>query len=95
MSNKFKDVLVEPETEILLSKETKFDQYDVLFEIWSWDGIHGQSLVFLTEDIQELSEEEIRSCQALPLIENDSGITVTQSDSPFTFVNFNFEVDQD
>ncbi len=57
MSNKFKDVSVEPDTQNLLNEE----------EI--------KSMVF-----------------ASPLVENDSYMTVTQSDSPFTFVNFNFEV---
>lgn len=60
MKEKFKDLPVEEDTQIILSTEAKIAEYEVVYQKWHWDGIHAESIIFFNKDVAELSEE--RSC---------------------------------
>ena len=59
MSSKFENVTVDEGTKILVQLDTKFGDIDVRYEKWIWDGITGENLIFLSEDIAQLTENEI------------------------------------
>jgi hypothetical protein len=92
MSDKFDSVPVEKDTTILFSQVAKWGEVDVLYQKWFWDGITAASVIFISEDVQQMSDntlkQEVKNSQ---IVNKDSQITIKRSDSGFTFVNFNFE----
>ena len=94
MSDKFKNVPVDADTNILFSTEANLGEYDVLYQKWSWDGIIAESVIFVSEDVAELSDAEIEAeVRTLPLVEEESQMTIKRAESGFTFANFNFEAE--
>lgn len=94
MTEKFNNVPVENDTKIIFQQEAKFGEYDVLYQKWSWDGLMAESVIFATEDIAALNEEQITNeVKSSPLVNTDSSITFKRDSSGYTFVNFNFNCD--
>jgi len=92
MTDKFKNVPVEEETRILFRKEAKLGNYEVLYEMWSWEGIQAESIIFATDDVSEMTDEELeKEVRKSPLVKKESAVTIKRLDAGFTFVNFNFE----
>ena len=92
MSSKFEAVPVEKDTKIFFQQEAKLGEYDVLYQKWFWDGITAESIIFLTDDISDLADDEIESyVKSSPLVKQNSKFTLTHSETGFTFVNFNFD----
>ena len=46
MKSRFNVVPSETDTRILYQQEGKLSGYDVRYEIWRWDGIEAESIVF-------------------------------------------------
>jgi len=91
MSNKFKNVPVEWDTKILFQQEIKLEDKDVIYQIWDWDGIKANSIIFISKDIDHQTDEELKNIiKKMPLYKANSEITLKRDES-FTFVNFNFE----
>ena len=92
MTEKFKDLPVEEDTQIISSIEARIKQYDVVYQKWYWSGIHAESIIFYNEDVANLTEEQIKkevaSCTAI--VKEDSDMTYKKGEK-YTFVNFNFE----
>jgi hypothetical protein len=64
---------------------------EALYERWSWDGVLGETIVFVSQEVIALSDKELEEVvRQSPLVEADSQITIKRADSGFTFVNFNF-----
>jgi len=92
--DKFKNVPVEEDTKIIFREESILGEYEVLYEKWFWDGISAESIIFANEDVAELKDNEIESIvKKSPLLKKGSSMTLTRSESGFTFVNFNFEAE--
>lgn len=92
MRKKFDDVPVDKDTRVLFRQEAKLGKYDVLYEMWSWEGISAESIIFANDDVADLTDEEIeQETRKSPLVKEGSQITLKRLDSGFTFVNFNFE----
>ena len=92
MTDKFKTVPVEEDTRILFRQEAQFGTYEVLYEMWSWEGISAESIIFASDDISDLTDEELeQEVRKSPLVKKESAVTIKRLDSGFTFVNFNFE----
>ena len=94
MTEKFKDIPVEDDTQIIASLEAKIGEYDVLYQKWYWDGIYAESLIFFNDDIAELTEEQIKNevAKCTALVKEDSQLIYKKLDK-YTFVNFNFITD--
>ncbi len=91
--DKFIDITVDRDTRILYRNPIKVGNYDALYEIWSWDGIHGTSVIFVSEEVEDLSEEEIIRLVCSALNKDDlSKYTISDGESKYRFVNFGFEV---
>jgi hypothetical protein len=92
MQSKFKQVPVDEDTRILYQHEAKLADYDILHQMWSWDGVTAESIIFDSKDVSGLSDNELEGeVRKSPILKNDSSITLTRTASGFTFANFNFE----
>lgn len=92
MNKKFNNVPLDSDTTILEQKEIKINNLDALHQIWNWDGLKGESLIFCNEDFSEISQDElIEKCQKTKLLEHGSTPTYKKNSNGFTFVNFNFK----
>ncbi len=90
---KFDNVPTEADTAITLSLESKFGEYDVLYQQWIWDGIQANSLIFDNDDIADIELQSlIEEVRNSPLV-NDFREKITSSvNKQYTFINFNFLV---
>ena len=92
MTDKFKNVPVEIDTRILFRQEAKLGEHAVLYEMWTWEGISAESIIFASGDISDLNDEELElEVRKSPLVNSDSAITIKRLPAGYTFVNFNFE----
>jgi hypothetical protein len=89
---KFDNVPTEADTAITLSLESKFGEYDVLYQQWIWDGIQANSLIFDNDDIADIELQSlIEEVRNSPLVNDMSKELTTKLSKQFTFINFNFE----
>ena len=90
MSNKFKNIPVEEDTKILMSSPMRWGELDIVYQKWNWEGIRAESIIFLNEDVKEMSDEALESVvRDGPIVREGSQMTIKKGDD-FTFVNFNF-----
>lgn len=88
----FNDVSLDPETRLLFETEAKLDDYDVLYQRWSWSGVLAESFIFHTADLMDLDDAALEAlARRSPIIQPDSAITTTRGEQ-YTFVNFNFVI---
>lgn len=88
--SKFADIPCGSDTRMLYQKEVKLGEYDCLFEVWSWDGILANSFAFLSNDIKDITDEElIALLKASPIWEGRDDLRVNRGTAGFTFVTFN------
>ncbi|MEX1346406.1 MAG: hypothetical protein AB1Z31_01635 [Desulfobacterales bacterium] len=91
MKSRFNVVPIETDTTILFQQEGKLDEFSVRFEIWSWDGIEAESIIFLNADVVGLTDQEIKTlARKSPIVKEGSAMTLNRS-TDFIFCNFNFE----
>ena len=96
IQGKFTDVLVDEDTTVILEKIGTLDQYEVLYQAWSWDGINAESIIFLSEDVSDLSDEQLKALvKSSPLVNQESKLTVNDRSGKYSFVNFNFKQNED
>ncbi|MEO5787752.1 MAG: hypothetical protein ACOH2D_00405 [Gelidibacter sp.] len=91
MTEKFKDIPVEEDTQIIASVKANIAEYDVVYQKWHWDGIYAESVIFFNDDVAGLTEEQIKKEVALctDMVKENSQMTFNKGDK-YTFVNFNF-----
>jgi hypothetical protein len=90
MNDKFKQIPVEIDTTIISRKEVNVASYEALYEIWSWDGVTAESIIFDSKDVAHLTDSEIEEMiLTLSFFKRESSVTLKRS-TDFTFVNFNF-----
>ena len=94
MNNKFDAVPIEKDTTVLFQLNATLGDYDVLYQMWNWDGITAESFIFLSTDILKLTDDEVKTlAKSSPMIKNDSELTMVRHEDGYTFVNFNFKAD--
>jgi hypothetical protein len=90
---KFDNVPTEADTAITLSLESKFGEYDVLYQQWIWDGIQANSLIFDNDDIADVELQSlIEEVRNSPLVNHTSKELTTKLSEQFTLISFNFEL---
>ena len=93
MSDKFDKIPVEEDTRILFSSPMRFDPYDIVYQKWNWEGITAESIIFMSEDVAGMSDEELeQKVKSSPIVTEDSVMTISRGEV-YTFVNFNFVTD--
>lgn len=61
MKDKFENVPVEADTRILFrDNNVKVGERTARYEMWSWDGIHGESLIFSADNVLGLTDEDFK-----------------------------------
>ena len=94
MNNKFTAVPIEQDTNILFQLNATLEDFDVLYQVWSWDGVTAESFIFLSSDISDLTDDEVKTlAKSSPMIKADSEFTMVRHEDGYTFVNFNFKAD--
>ena len=84
----------DPDTEILVRIDINIENLHAAYEIWHWDGIVGESLIFDSNDVTGLSEKElIRLLCKNKLIEITSDYTIKTTEDGLLFISFNFVSD--
>lgn len=72
--------------------EAELDGHPVMVESWYWEGISGQSLIFIESDVSELTDQDlVDRVRTAMLVDPDSEITLRRNDG-FVFVNYAFEI---
>lgn len=91
MATKFDSVPLDNETLIVGQNEVVIDGYDALHQVWNWEGITAESLIFLSADVDGLEDDDLKHLLvSATLAAPGAPITVSHSDSGYTFLNFNF-----
>ena len=95
--SKFDNVGNDPDTKILFQTPAHFGEYDVLYQKWSFTGLIGESLIFLSKDIKNITMAELENdIRHSPMVKDSSKeITTSSGKSEYTFFNFNFLMDDD
>ena len=94
MNNKFTTVPIENGTNILFELNATLEDYDILYQMWNWDGVTAESFIFLSSDIVNLTDEEVKTlAKSSPMIKADSDLTMNRHEESYTFINFNFKAD--
>ena len=95
MKEKFKNAPLDEGTRLTASNLVDLGEYEALHQVWRWEGIKGESVIFADEDVEALSEEEIKKLvrESGMLEDKGSKLTFSQKGTGFTFVNFNFSID--
>ena len=94
LTNKFTAVPIEQDTNILFQLNATLEDYDVLYQVWIWDGVTAESFIFLSSDISDLTDDEVKTlAKSSPMIKADSDLTMVRHEDGYTFVNFNFKAD--
>ncbi len=94
MPKKFLKVPKDKDTRILFESEMKLHEFDVLYQKWFWDGITAESIIFSSDEITHLDDNDILAkVRCSDIVNQESQLTIKHSESGFTFINFNFESD--
>lgn len=97
IQDKFKNIRKEPDTLIQAIKYLNLDGLDCRYEFWEWEGVEAESLIFCTQEVNELTDAFCRKligkiCKG----DLDTPIDFTsKSDEEFTYLNFNFKIKGD
>ena len=57
--SKFNNIPEQKDTKIIFREETRFGDFDVVYEKWKWDGILAESIIFDEDDVSELDDDEM------------------------------------
>jgi len=89
--NKFDFVPLDEGTVITLSIEKKFNDFDVLFQKWTYEGVQAESLIFANADRDHLTDDLLFNMVRDDPINTGGDPTIKRTDN-YTFVNFNFVI---
>jgi len=89
---KFSNIIAEVDTKIISIDYINLNGFDSRHEVWSWDGIMAESLIFCTNDFKN-PENEVLSIVEKYIKEkfNEKKHTI-KIKGDFVFFNYNFEV---
>ena len=88
--NNFKDVPKDLDTQIIEQSEIILNGISVLKQKWNWDGIFANSLIFNSNDVEALSDNELLEFIKKSGIQINSSVTYSNTNG-YRFVNYNFE----
>ncbi len=57
MMSKFNNIPEQKDTKIIFRAETRFGDFDVVYEKWEWDGILAESIIFDEDDVSEMDDD--------------------------------------
>lgn len=96
MNEKFANVPMESDTRLLTQADAQVKGIDALYQIWIWEGITAESLIFANADVADLDELALKALVSDSIYAKNESIdkmTYSQSQTGYTFINFNFKTD--
>ena len=60
MDNKFKNVPLDEDTRLKSSRKIELEGLNALHQVWIWEDVRGESVIFADDDVKDLTEEEIK-----------------------------------
>jgi len=94
MNEKFKNIPVDDDTKIIFESTMKFEENDILYQKWFWDGIYGESIIFIADDVKHLNDDKLKKYVAMSdMVENKDKVTVGQRRDEYVFASFNFKTE--
>ena len=95
MNEKFANVPMDSDILLLLQADAQINGIDALYQKWILEGITADSLIFANIDVADIDEIALKTLvseSAFAIEKRIEKMTYSESESGFTFVNFNFEV---
>jgi len=92
MDSKFENVTMDSDTRLLSQETLKTGEWDALFQACKWDGIYGESLIYVLSEVEHMGDEELKKL-ALESgrVKKVSEFTIGRNDETgYVFINFNF-----
>ena len=90
---KFDDVEIEKDTKIISVKYINIEGYDCRCEVWNWDGVIADSLIFYKYDFKKPYEISVIKIIESYINENyDDSKHTLKIDGNYIFFNYNFEI---
>ncbi len=86
----FDDVPAVDDTLIQSRKTIRLEHIDARFEKWLWEGIYGESLIFSSEDVADLSDSALRAFVGNSSLAKHTKSMTLKRQEKYTYVNFNF-----
>lgn len=78
-------------TKIVLERKIIVESLEALHQVWVWDGIIGESLIFRKTDVDGFDENRLKEILEMTgLHTRQEAVTFNASGEDFRFVNFNF-----
>jgi hypothetical protein len=87
----FTDVPVEKDTRLINVTNVLFEGIEARYEAWVWEGILAETLIFHSDTVAHMSDEELESFVERNMVIKDHRKTVKRQEK-YTFINFNFHV---
>lgn len=90
MNPDFNHIPMDPDTTILFQQQGVFDDIPACYQSWLFDGIRGESIIFLNKDLKNRKDTDlIKKVKASKLVKSSSQITLSRNPPEFLFINFN------
>lgn len=89
----FEDIPTDSDTRVWTSKLVEAGGFDAVHELWSWEGIVAESLIFRESDLDGLDDKALEDIvKNSSYCEPASLFTTSRDRSGYALVNFNFVV---
>lgn len=89
MAVNFSNVPVGLDTVIMGQAPIRLAGMEALYQRWACDGHTARSIIFRTEDVAAMADEELAACvRQSPLVAADTELTVVRAASGYAFVSF-------
>lgn len=88
-----KSIPIDEDTKITKASIITIDLYTVSHQYWIWDSIRAESIIFIKEDVINITKEKIiELVKQSEGVKVESEITFSDKSDKFIFVNFNFKI---
>ncbi len=92
-SIKFDQVSVEEDTRIIFVSYLKINGIDARYEMWTWEGFLGESLIFVNSEVEHLADNDLWNMIS-EYLKADYKHTIKRQNH-YCFVNYHFELLED
>lgn len=96
MINKFEQLPIEVDTQILLSSEMKFGEIECTFQAWIWSSIQGNSLIFRASDLGNRTDDDLKNwiTSESEIVQSKSSMKIYRNtqNQAYIVVSFDFQV---
>lgn len=89
--NQFANVPIDSDTTVISQSQITVQGINALHQHWHWDGVRAESLIFVTEDVVDLTPDTLKDMlRREGLLQLNQSMTTSATANGYTFVNFNF-----